>query len=154
MNIVIVTLLIITILTILFISQRILMSFNITNKVIRDSVEPKFIEISANTSYLVELAVEIWRLGNRLEKITSNISDDQNKALQNSYTKLKRFLDKNDIGLIDYKNEKFNDGLNLDILAIEKDSNIKETIIKEIHEPAVTIKGKIVKKAKVILIEP
>ena len=154
MNIIIIALLLIIIVTALFVSRMILMSFNTTNKVIRDAVEPKFIEISPNTSYLVELAVEVWRLGNRLEKISSSISDDQAKALQNSYTKMKRFLDKNDIDVIDYTNKKYNEGLNLDVLAVEKDSNLKEAIIKETHEPAITLKGKIVKKAKVILLEP
>jgi hypothetical protein len=67
---------------------------------------------------------------------------------------MKRFLDKNDIDVIDYTNKKYNEGLNLDVLAVEKDSNLKEAIIKETHEPAITLKGKIVKKAKVILLEP
>jgi hypothetical protein len=154
MNVAIVVLLLIIILMSSFMFRKILVLFNKTNKIIRSSVEPKFIEINPATTNLVELAVDIWRLGNRLEKVSSSISDDQTKALQNSYTKLKRFLDKNDIGVIDYTNKKHNEGLNLDVLAVEKDSNLKEAIIKETHEPAITIKGQIVKKAKVILLEP
>jgi hypothetical protein len=154
MEIAIIALLVIVIVIILFMFQNFSLALNNLNKNIKNSVEPKFIEVSQNASYLIEHAIEIWRLNKRLEKVISSISEDQNKALQNSYSKLKRLLDKNDIEVIDYTNEKYNDGMNLDILATEKDKNIKDTIIKETHEPAVLIKGKLVKKAKVILLEP
>jgi hypothetical protein len=44
--------------------------------------------------------------------------------------------------------------MNLDVLAVEKDSNIKQSIIKETHEPAITHKGQLLRKAKVIILEP
>ena len=82
------------------------------------------------------------------------MTDDQAKALKNSYSKLMRYLERNDIGITDYANQKYNEGMNLDVLSAEKDKNIKHTIIKETHEPAITHKGQLIRKAKVILLEP
>ena len=134
--------------------RKLISFYESIKKNIHDSVEPKFIDISPSTSNLTDLAIEVWRLGKRLEKVSDSIGDDQRKALDNSYVKLQRFLDKNDVGTIDYTGKKHNEGMNLEILAVEKDSKLKESIIKETHEPAVTLKGQVIRKAKVILLEP
>jgi hypothetical protein len=62
-------------------------------------------------------------------------------------------LDKNDISVVDYTDNKYNEGLNLDILSIEKDPKIPHSIVKETHEPAVMHKGQLIKKAKVVVLE-
>lgn len=129
------------------------LSFRITNKNINDSVKSQFIDLSPNSQSLVELAIEIWRLEKRIQKTTESLSDDQNKAFQNSVTKLHRYLDKNDISLVDYTDNKYNEGLNLDVLSIEKDPKIPHSIVKETHEPAVMHKGQLIKKAKVVVLE-
>ncbi len=123
------------------------------NKKIQDSVQTKFLELSPSTSSMVELAIEVWRIEKRLAKAKSSLTDDQNKAFENSANKLHRYLNKNDITFADYTDQKYNEGLNLDILSIEKDSSISESIIKETHEPAVMHKGQLIKKAKVVVLE-
>ena len=65
----------------------------------------------------------------------------------------KKYLEKYDVSVISYTNQKYNEGLNLDILSIESDSNIFEPTIKETVEPTVMCKGQIIKKAKVILLK-
>lgn len=127
--------------------------FKITNKNIRDSVQSRFLDISPNTQSLIDLAVEVWRLEKRLQKTTESLSDDQNKAFNNSISKLQRILEKNDIAITDYTDKKYNEGMNLDILSIEKDPDIPHSIIKETHEPAVLHKGQLIKKAKVVVLE-
>jgi hypothetical protein len=127
--------------------------FKLTNKNIRESVQSRFLEISPSTQSLIELAVEVWRIETRLAKATESLSGDQNKAFENSTAKLRRFLDKNDITFTDYTDQKYNEGMNLDILSIEKDPSISESVIKETHEPAVLHKGQVVKKAKVVVLE-
>jgi hypothetical protein len=127
--------------------------FRATNKNIRDSVQIKSIELSPTTSSIVELAVEIWRLEKRLSKAEPSLTDDQNKSLQNSIAKMHRYLDRNDISFVDYTDQKFNEGLNLEILSKEKDPKLSESIIKETHEPAVMHKGQLIKKAKVVVLE-
>lgn len=126
---------------------------DLLNKQIKNSIEPKFIDVSPNTQNLVEIAVETWRLEKRIGKVSADLSDDQNKAFENSVTKFKRFLDKSDITFADYTDQKYNEGLNLDVLSIEKDSSISDSIIKETHEPAVFHRGQLIKKAKVVVLE-
>ncbi len=129
------------------------LSFRITNKNITDSVKSQFINLTPSSQSLVELAVEVWRLEKRIQKSTESLSEDQNKAFQNSLAKMHRYLEKNDISVVDYTDNKYNEGLNLDILSIEKDPKIPHSIVKETHEPAVMHKGQLIKKAKVVVLE-
>jgi hypothetical protein len=73
--------------------------------------------------------------------------------LNNSIQKIKRYLDKNDIEIVDHTNQKFNEGRNLDVLAVEKSLDISESIIKETKEPTILHKNQVVHKAKVIILE-
>lgn len=119
---------------------------------IHDSVESKFIEISPNTKEITELAVEIWRIEQRISKSASSLAENQMKGLENSVQKLRRYLEKYDVEIVDYKNQKFNEGLNLEILSVEKDPSLAEPIVKETVEPTIMCKGQVVRKAKIILL--
>jgi len=121
-------------------------------KNIKYAVSPKFIELSSSVNNLVELAVEIWRIEQRITKLLSHLSDNQKKGLDNSIQKFKRYLEKYDIEIIDYTNQKYNEGLNLDILSVEKDKSISEPVVKETVEPTIMCKGQVVRKAKIILL--
>ena len=88
-----------------------------------------------------------------LSKIENKLSADENKALQNTAEKLKRFVQRNDIEVTDYTGQIYNEGMNVDILSSEKDSELNQSIIFETHEPAVTHKGILIRKAKVIIHE-
>jgi hypothetical protein len=119
-------------------------------KDIKESIIPKFIPIQ--TKNLIEHAIELWRFESRINRILIKSSEEEKKLITNSINKLKRYLVKNDIELIDYTNQKYNDGLNLEILAVEKDPKIVDSIIKETKEPTVTHKGKVISKGKVIIL--
>lgn len=119
---------------------------------IRYAVAPKFIELSIGVNDLVDLAIEVWRMEQRISKSASSLPEQQLKGLENSIQKLKRYLSKYDIEIVDYKNQKYNDGLNLDILSVEKNPSLSEPTIKETIEPTVLCKGQVVRKAKIILI--
>src|SRR3989344_6692058 len=120
---------------------------------IRYSIAPKFVELSIGVNDLVDLAVEVWRMEQRVAKSASNLPEQQLKGLDNSIQKLKRYISKYDIEIVDYKNQKYNDGLNLDILSVEKDPSLSEPTIKETVEPTVLCKGQVVRKAKIILLK-
>jgi len=120
---------------------------------IKQSVVPKFLEILPPTNEIADLAIELWRLDKRLVKAEEKLSDDENKALHNSVGKIRRFVHRSDIEVTDYTGQAFNEGMNLDILSSEKDSELKQSIIYETHEPAVTHKGILIRKAKVIIRE-
>lgn len=116
------------------------------------SVQPKFIEMSLSVESLVELAVEVWRIEQRIVKVSSSLPEAQRKGVETSVQKLKRYLGKYDLEIRDYTNQKFNEGLNLDVLSVEKDPSITEPIVKETVEPTILCKGQVVKKAKIILL--
>lgn len=119
---------------------------------IKFAVTPNFLELSLGVNELTDLAVEVWRMEQRIGKSASSLPENQLKGLENSIQKLKRYLEKYDIEIIDYKNQKFNEGLNLDILSVEKDSSLQHPIVKETVEPTIMCKGQVVRKAKVILL--
>lgn len=119
---------------------------------IKAAVTPKFMTVSVEANEITDLAVEIWRIEQRVTKSASSLPEKQLKGLENSIQKLKRYLQKYDVEIVDYKNHKYNDGLNLDILSVEKDPTLPESLIKETVEPTVMIKGQVVRKAKIILL--
>jgi len=113
----------------------------------------KIISESITTKDLMNLGIDVWRMEQRLNKIMQTIPETSQNLLKNSVQKIKRYLDKNDIEIVDYTNQKFNEGRNLDILAVEKSSNILESIIKETKEPTILYKNQVVNKGKVIILE-
>ncbi len=122
------------------------------SELINYAVTPKFVDISLGSSELIDLAVEIWRMEQRLGKCLPSLSENQCKGLEISIEKLKRYIAKSDIELLDYTNQKFNDGLNLDVLSVEIDPSLTAPIVKETIEPTVLCKGQVVRKAKIILL--
>jgi hypothetical protein len=120
-------------------------------KDIQYSVAPRFLEISIETNDLVELAIEFWRMEHKISRISSTLAEDQRESLNSSMNKLKRYLDKNDIEIVDHTNQKYSDGENLEILAVEKDPNASDTIIKETKEPTILHKGEVIHLGKVII---
>ena len=113
---------------------------------------PKFTTVTVEANEITDLAVEIWRIEQRVAKSASILPENQLKGLENSIQKMKRYLEKYDIEVVDYKNTKYNDGLNLDILSVEKDPTLPESIVKETVEPTVMLKGQVIRKAKIILL--
>lgn len=119
---------------------------------IKYAVSPKFVELSLGVNDLVDLAVEVWRMEQRIIKSASSLPENQLKGLENSIQKLRRYLEKYDIEIVDYKDTKYNEGLNLDILSVEKDPTLSEPRVKETVEPTIMCKGQVVRKAKIILL--
>jgi len=119
---------------------------------IKYSVTPNFVKLSLEVNDLIELAVEIWRIQQRLTKVLPSLAESQKPGLENSIQKLNRCLGKYDIEIIDHTNQKFNSGLNLDVLSVEKDPSIVEPIVKETKEPTVMYKGQVVRRAKIVLL--
>ena len=119
---------------------------------IKYAVAPKSINLNASVTELVELATEVWRIEQRLAKVADILPENQRKGLENSVHKFKRYISNYDIEIVDYTNQKFNDGLNLDVLSVEKDPSVTTPTVKETVEPTILVKGQVVKKAKIILL--
>ena len=149
---------------VLFVVLLILVSFRLTKKKglslknnseeLKKEVIPQsqvvFVDLSPKSADVVDLATEIWRINNRISKI-SNLSEIQKRGLDSSTQKLLKYLDLFEIKIIDYTNEKYNDGMNVNVRFFEPDSSIKNPIIKETIEPTITCRGQIVKKGEVIV---
>lgn len=101
-------------------------------------------------SDLEVLALEVWRIERRLEK-ASELSETNARGLRSSVQKLGKVLEKNQVEVRDYTDEKYSEGLNVDVLSVENEESAGESRIKETFEPAILHKGKMVKRAKVIL---
>ena len=119
---------------------------------IKSAVTPKFVTVAIEANGITDLAVEVWRMEQRITKSATSLPENQLKGLENSIQKLKRYLEKYDVQIVDYKNVKYNEGLNLDILSVEKDPTLPESVVKETVEPTIILKGQVVRKAKIILL--
>lgn len=118
----------------------------------RYSLQPRLVQIAPSTVDLIDLAVEVWRVSVRIEKVAPEIQEVQRKGIETSLQKLKRHLDRYDLEVVDYTGQKYNEGLNLDVLNVEKDASVTVPTVKETVEPTVLHKGQVVKKAKIILL--
>lgn len=119
----------------------------------KSDMNVKFLNVSIATKDLIDLGIDIWRMEQRLNKVMQSLPENSQDLLNNSIQKIKRYLDKNYIEIVDHTNQKFNEGRNLDILAVEKSSDILEPIIKETKEPTILHKNQVVHKGKVIILE-
>jgi hypothetical protein len=110
-----------------------------------------FVDLSPKSADIVELAVEVWRMNNRLMKV-EGLTESQQRGFDSSLQKFGKFLDRNDVKIIDHTGEKYNEGMNVDVLSFENDPSLKTSMIKETIEPSVTCKGQIIKKGKIIVV--
>lgn len=122
-------------------------------KDVKSDMTVKFLNVSIATKDLIDLGIDIWRMEQRLNKVMQSLPENSQGLLNNSIQKIKRYLDKNDIEIVDHTNQKFNEGRNLDILAVEKSPDILESIIKETKEPTIMHKSQVVHKGKVVILE-
>lgn len=118
------------------------------------AIQPRsiFIDVSPKTADVVELAVEVWRISNRLMKASADLSDTQKRGLESSVQKFIKFLDHYDIKFIDHTGQKYNEGMNVTVMSFEQDQSVHAPVIKETVEPSIVHGGVVVKKGKVIVI--
>lgn len=73
------------------------------------------------------------------------------EAVQLYTDKLDRFLGEFDIEIVDYTGRRFNEGLNVEVLSYEEDSEVDEPRITETVKPTIKISGKVVEPGKIIV---
>jgi molecular chaperone GrpE (heat shock protein) len=106
---------------------------------------------AAQGSGLIDHAVAIWRLENNIQPYICDEEDRVAKKLKSSMHKVKQFLGKNQVEIIDYTGQRYNDGMNIEILSQESDAGTVSPIITETFSPEVRWNGNIIKKAQVIV---
>ena len=109
--------------------------------------------IPIQTRDLIEHAIELWRMEQRLNRIAASLNESQRSLVTSSIQRLKRYLEKNEIEIVDHTNQKFNHGRNLDVLLVEKSPDVTEPIVRDTKEPTILCKNHIVHRGKVIVLE-
>lgn len=117
---------------------------------IRFSLQPMS-DIPLGVEEIVELATEVWKIEQRVLKAGDTIAEAHKRGLESSIVRLKKYLQKFDVEIQDYSGQKYNEGFNFDILSREQDPSLEFPIIKETVEPTIICRGRVVKRAKVIL---
>ncbi|GAB0174576.1 MAG: hypothetical protein HHAS10_04550 [Candidatus Altimarinota bacterium] len=125
------------------------------SKQIKESVEPKFLDIaiSPESQKLISLAIDIWRLEGKIHN--SGISKDGLEAekIKTSLERLKKFMNDYGIAVKDFIGDKYVNEINfLELKGTENTTDkSKDGIIKDTIEPVVYVNGTVVKTAKVIV---
>jgi len=109
-------------------------------------------QIEFSIAEIIDFASSVWSIQNKFEKINTEESLlGKTRAITSNINKILNILEIKGIEIIDFTNKKYNEGLNVDILSYEKNSEILEPYIKETIVPSVIFKGNIIQKAKVIV---
>ncbi|MDR0485682.1 MAG: hypothetical protein LBH29_03030 [Elusimicrobiota bacterium] len=101
-----------------------------------------------NKRHFIDLAKSVWRL----EKIIKNSNFPENKktGAQSALNRIYNFLKLNRVEIKDYTGEKYNEGINADIVDTVKNPSAETDTIKETIEPSIVICGKLESKARII----
>lgn len=102
------------------------------------------------TQKQIDLALIAWSLKKYSKKlINENSLEEKSRPLKSNLDKLEQFLNSLNISIIDYTDQKYNEGMNLDVIdTIKTDTEFDK--IKETIEPSIVINGVLVKRARVI----
>ena len=103
-----------------------------------------------NQQNLIELALAFWSIKKYSNKLISeNKLEEKSRPLRSNLSKFESLLNSLNVKIIDYTNQKYNEGMNVDIIDTVK-SDTSESFIKETIEPSITINDILVKRARVI----
>ena len=96
-----------------------------------------------------ELALAYWRLN----KWVTNVSVERKSAAQGSLRQMKKYLDKNNVELLDFCGQKYDSGFAIDVIGVTTDKNLpeEEMIISETLCPLILQNGEILKYGQVML---
>ena len=100
---------------------------------------------------LADMATTLWTLKKHLNKLLrENNLENKSRAISSNLNKLETILNSCGYEITNYEiGQKYNDGMNVDILDVIK-SDTPFPIIKDIIEPTILYNGQIIKKAKII----
>ena len=98
---------------------------------------------------LSELALNYWRLFNWVSRSNADKKTIAHSALK----RIKSYLEKNQIELMDLTGQKYDDGYAADVLGVEAETDASEEdlIVCEMVKPIILFKGSVIKYGQVIL---
>ena len=102
-------------------------------------------------SELAVIAISNWKLENRLEDMNERADSKDIRRLRSISNQIKDFLNSYGIKAEDYTGRTFNDGMNVEVIAGEEDSESERDYVKKTESPAIFINGAQYKRAVVIV---
>jgi hypothetical protein len=105
---------------------------------------------------LGDIAVEIWKIQKKLEKMKLTWAPDNSlRGMEISIEKINSVLVAQNIKILDYTGQKFNEGMNwIDIVSREKSDSTTFDIIQETLEPGIELCGVLKKRSRVVIFSP
>jgi hypothetical protein len=118
-------------------------------------VQPKIIK-PIDAQFLVNLALDIWRLEIRMAKLKTKLDENMVKPMIYQVNSCLRNLLNMGIQIKDdYTGKIYKTSMNLDVVSYESvDMTGTEAIVKETIEPAILFNDTLLHKAKVIIATP
>lgn len=119
-------------------------------KNIKISVAPHFMNVSPSVQQFKDLIIALFMLKKHINKIALEQNlESKFRPVSSAILRIENILKIFGFEIVDYTNQKYNDGMNIDIINTVK-SNIKHPTIKETIEPSIIYNGELLSKAKVI----
>jgi len=113
-------------------------------------------ELNLSLEVVSSLALEIWRLEKRLNKIKNIMGEtfgNDSDSVFDQIQRIKDFFAKHEIELREHTGENYNDGLSLKAIHFETDKNMPKNTMKIIEtvKPTVSLNGKIISHGEVVV---
>lgn len=114
-----------------------------------------FVYITPEVSSLVKFALDYWRLSKRIDKIKTQVDQEDFKPVAYSLVGCARNLTELGVEIKEFSGVEYKSALNLDVVTYENDPKLKgEAIVKETLEPAIFYKNHLIMRAKVVVTTP
>ncbi len=113
-------------------------------------------ELTFFMDFISSLAIEIWRLEKRFEKVKSDMVKNENSGISSVGDQIQRIKDvfkKQEVEVCEHTGTIYNDGLSLKVLHIEEIDGLPEGKMQIIEtiKPSVYLKGKVIFLGEVIV---
>ena len=113
-------------------------------------------ELTFFMDFISSLAIEIWRLEKRFEKVKSDMVKNDNSGISSVGDQIQRIKDvfkKQEVEVCEHTGTIYNDGLSLKVLHIEEIDGLPEGKMQIIEtiKPSVYLKGKVIFLGEVIV---
>ena len=101
---------------------------------------------------MIDLAIEVWRLQERLKRMSASIGKDDPASLF-AAEKIRDIFAQIGVEIRDFTGQPYNEGMSLDVLTSDYPvgENPSDRIVQETITPAVYFDGKLLKMSQVII---
>lgn len=104
------------------------------------------------SDFTVHVAIEVWRLRRRADRLAHDVGEDAMKGVRDSVRRLDDLLARYQVEALDHSGEPYHEGLRLDILHVDGESKPDRPLrVLETVRPTVQVAGRVLTTGQVIL---